>query len=127
MCGGASGIFSSPPPPEDFKWNSPENYFLICYVYNVLLLVAHRTLNSILDHISIKCVPNTSDNCRAKTHLINTINIQTLGQLCTKIHELLTFSKSDGKINISRLPRSMPNAVQCHSMSFTDPRGGLKD
>ncbi len=25
MCGGASGIFSSPsPPPEDFKWNSPD-------------------------------------------------------------------------------------------------------
>ncbi len=23
MCGGASGIFSSPSPPEDFKWNSP--------------------------------------------------------------------------------------------------------
>ncbi len=24
MCGGASGIFSSPSPPEDFKWNSPQ-------------------------------------------------------------------------------------------------------
>ncbi len=27
MCGGASEIFSSLSPPEDFKWNSPEEYF----------------------------------------------------------------------------------------------------
>ena len=33
MCGGASEIFSSLSPPEDFKWNSP-NHLKFCIVFH---------------------------------------------------------------------------------------------